>query len=91
MIRQLALADHALVNEAVHLATNAWSTWSQTTPLFRIRILNRFLGLMTQHRAQLAKLLSEEHGKTLLDAEGEISRGLEVIEFALGMPHLLKG
>lgn len=91
VIRRVALADQLLVNEAVQIASDAWTTWSQTTPMLRSRILNCFLGIMIQNRAQLAQLLSEEHGKTLLDAEGEISRGLEVIEFALGMPHLLKG
>ena len=91
LIRRVALADANDVARAVAAATAALPGWGATTPLRRARILTRFRELMEQHRDELAQLASEEHGKTLADAAGSVQRGIEVIEFACGVPHLLKG
>lgn len=91
VIRQVPLASVADVNAAVAAARAAFPGWRATTPLRRARILTRFRELMEQHRDELARLASEEHGKTLADAAGSVQRGIEVIEFAAGAPHLLKG
>ncbi|MGL4505949.1 MAG: CoA-acylating methylmalonate-semialdehyde dehydrogenase, partial [Aeromonas sobria] len=64
---------------------------SQTPPLVRARVFFRFKELMEQHRDELAQLISREHGKVFSDAQGELTRGLDVVEFACGIPHLLKG
>ncbi|MDP1681439.1 MAG: CoA-acylating methylmalonate-semialdehyde dehydrogenase [Burkholderiales bacterium] len=91
LIRRVALADANDVARAVAAAKAALPGWRATTPLRRARILTRFRELMEQHRGELAQLASEEHGKTLADAAGSVQRGIEVIEFACGVPHLLKG
>ncbi|MEK6662814.1 MAG: CoA-acylating methylmalonate-semialdehyde dehydrogenase [Pseudomonadota bacterium] len=91
LIRRVALADANDVARAVAAAKAALPGWRATTPLRRARILTRFRELMEQHRDELARLASEEHGKTLADAAGSVQRGIEVIEFACGVPHLLKG
>jgi len=91
LIRQVPLADTTDVDAAVAAAKEAFPAWRDTTPLRRARILTRFRELMEQHRDELARLASEEHGKTLADAAGSVQRGIEVIEFASGVPHLLKG
>ena len=90
-VRQVPLADKTDVEAAVAAARAAFPAWRDTTPLRRARILTRFRELMEQHRDELARLASEEHGKTLADAAGSVQRGIEVIEFASGVPHLLKG
>jgi len=91
LIRQVPLADRTDVDAAVAAAKAAFPAWRDTTPLRRARILTRFRELMEQHRDELARLASDEHGKTLADAAGSVQRGIEVIEFASGVPHLLKG
>ena len=91
VIRKAPLASKADVDAAVAAAKAAYPAWRDTTPLRRARILTRFRELMEQHRDELARLASEEHGKTLVDAAGSVQRGIEVIEFASGVPHLLKG
>jgi malonate-semialdehyde dehydrogenase (acetylating)/methylmalonate-semialdehyde dehydrogenase len=91
VVRKADLAGAADVQRAVAAAKAAFPAWRATTPLRRGRILTRFRELMESHRDELARLASEEHGKTLLDAAGSIQRGIEVIEFASGAPHLLKG
>ena len=91
LIRQVPLADRTDLDAAVAAAKQAFPAWRDTTPLRRARILTRFRELMEQHRDELARLASEEHGKTLADAAGSVQRGIEVIEFASGVPHLLKG
>lgn len=91
VIRHAPLANQADVNAAVAAAHAALPAWRATTPLRRARILTRFRELMEAHRDELARLASEEHGKTLADAMGSVQRGIEVIEFASGAPHLLKG
>ena len=91
IVRQAPLANSEDVNAAVAAAKAAFPAWRATTPLRRARILTRFRELMEKNRDELARLASEEHGKTLADAAGSVQRGIEVIEFASGVPHLLKG
>jgi len=88
---QVALAGKAEVNEAVGIAAAAFEEWSQTSLSRRTKILFSFRELVNQHQAALAELITDEHGKVLSDARGEVQRGLEVIEFACGIPQLLKG
>ncbi len=87
----LPLGDAELVNEAVSAASAAFPAWSQTPPIRRARILFKFRQLVEDNADKLAAQLTAEHGKTHSDALGEVTRGLEVIEFACGIPHLLKG
>lgn len=76
---------------AVSAAERAFSGWSKTTPLKRARILFKFKALVETHVDELARLIASEHGKVFSDAKGEVVRGLEVVEFACGIPHLQKG
>ena len=87
----MALASREEVDAAVASAQRAFPGWAATPPLRRARILNRFLGILEARSAALAALITAEHGKVLSDAEGEIQRGIEVVEFATGIPQLLKG
>ncbi|SIQ60320.1 methylmalonate-semialdehyde dehydrogenase [acylating] [Shewanella morhuae] len=88
---QVSLASEAEVGEAIAIAKTAFETWSQVTPLNRARVLFKFKALVELHMDEMAQLITREHGKVLDDAKGEIIRGLEVVEFACGIPHLLKG
>ena len=85
----LASADQTA--QAIDAAAAALPAWSDTPPLRRARVLFRFRELLEQHLDELAAILTAEHGKVLADAKGEIIRGMEVVEFACGIPHLLKG
>ncbi|MBS1182664.1 MAG: methylmalonate-semialdehyde dehydrogenase [Proteobacteria bacterium] len=87
----VALASEAEVRAAVEAAKAAHPRWAATTPLRRARILNRFLGILEQRAGELAAAITAEHGKVLSDARGEIQRGIEVVEFAIAAPELLKG
>ena len=87
----LPLGDATTVAQAVAAAKAAFATWSQVPPIRRARVLFRFRELLEQNADKLADQLTAEHGKTHSDALGEVTRGLEVIEFACGIPHLLKG
>jgi malonate-semialdehyde dehydrogenase (acetylating)/methylmalonate-semialdehyde dehydrogenase len=91
VIRRVTFAGQAEVQSAVDAASRALPAWQAVTPLGRARTLGRFLNLLQDNRESLARLISEEHGKTIGDAMGSIQRGLEVVEFAVGAPHLLKG
>ncbi|MGB3936544.1 MAG: CoA-acylating methylmalonate-semialdehyde dehydrogenase [Burkholderiales bacterium] len=91
VIRVVPLAGVGEVAAAVTSAAAAFPAWRNTPALRRARIVSRFRELMETHKDQLARLMSEEHGKTLDDAAGSIQRGIEVVEFAGGIPHLLKG
>jgi len=91
VIRHVPFATAADVDAAVEAAAAALPIWRAFPPLRRARILMRFRELMESQRKDLAKVITQEHGKTLADAEGEVTRGIEVIEFATGIPHLLKG
>ncbi len=87
---EVVLANEAEVNAVVASAKAAWSSWSETPALKRARILFKFKDLLEQNQAKLAALITREHGKILSDAMGEVTRGLEVVEFACGLPQLLK-
>jgi malonate-semialdehyde dehydrogenase (acetylating) / methylmalonate-semialdehyde dehydrogenase len=91
VIRHVPLANAQDVDAAVCAAATALPAWRASPPLRRARILMRFRELMEAHKKSLAAIVTEEHGKTLADAEGSITRGIEVVEFATGIPHLLKG
>jgi malonate-semialdehyde dehydrogenase (acetylating)/methylmalonate-semialdehyde dehydrogenase len=91
VIRHVAFAGAEDVDAAVKSAAAALPAWRDTPPLRRARILTRFRELLEQHQKELAALISEEHGKVFLDAMGSVQRGIEVVEFACGAPHLLKG
>ncbi|HEV7832399.1 MAG TPA: CoA-acylating methylmalonate-semialdehyde dehydrogenase [Caballeronia sp.] len=89
--RTLRLGDVADVDAAVAGAKKAFVAWSETPPIRRARVMLRFLELMNKHRDELAAIITAEHGKVFSDAQGEVSRGIDVIEFACGIPQLLKG
>ena len=76
---------------AVRAARAAFPAWAATPALKRARVLFKFKEIVEQRRGELAKLIASEHGKLVSDAAGEVTRGLEVVEFACGAPHLLKG
>ncbi|MEX3647726.1 CoA-acylating methylmalonate-semialdehyde dehydrogenase [Mycolicibacterium porcinum] len=88
---QVALASTADVDAAVAGAVEAQKEWAAYNPQRRARVLMKFIELVNQNANELAELLSLEHGKTVADSLGDIQRGLEVIEFSVGIPHLLKG
>ena len=87
---QVQLASHADVDAAVASAKAAFPAWSNLPPLRRSRILFKFLELLNTHRDELARLITAEHGKVFTDAQGEVTRGIEIVEFACGAPQLLK-
>ncbi|MFF3976005.1 CoA-acylating methylmalonate-semialdehyde dehydrogenase [Streptomyces sp. NPDC001828] len=88
---RVPLAGRADTEAAIANAEEAQRDWGGWNPQRRARVLLRFLQLVEGERESLARLLSSEHGKTVADAHGDIQRGLEVVEFAAGIPHLLKG
>jgi malonate-semialdehyde dehydrogenase (acetylating)/methylmalonate-semialdehyde dehydrogenase len=90
-IASVPLASAEEVDAAVQAAARAFPTWSVTPPLRRARILMRFLRLLEHHEERIAQTITREHGKVLSDAKGELARGIEVVEFAIGAPQLLKG
>ncbi len=89
--RQVTLATADEVHAAIASAAAAFPAWARTPALRRARVMFKFKDLLDQHAKIIASIISAEHGKTLSDAEGEVTRGLEVVEFACGAPHLLKG
>ncbi|MDB5071918.1 MAG: methylmalonate-semialdehyde dehydrogenase [Candidatus Eremiobacteraeota bacterium] len=91
LARRVAFASAAEVDAAVRAARAAFAEWSETPPLRRAAVLFRFRELLLRDTDRIAALITAEHGKTLADARGEVQRGLEVVEFACGIPHLLKG
>lgn len=88
---RVALASAADVNTAVAAAQAAFAGWADTPPIRRARVMFKFLELVNQHKDDLARLITAEHGKVFTDAQGEVSRGIDIIEFACGIPQLLKG
>ena len=88
---KVALASKAEVEAAIANAAAAQPEWAATNPQRRARVMFKFLELVQKEYDDLARLLSSEHGKVFADAKGDIQRGLEVVEFACGIPHLLKG
>lgn len=89
--RQVAMATAQDVDAAVRSAVAAFPAWADTPPIRRARVLFRFAELLNTHRDELARLITSEHGKVFSDAQGEVARGLDVVEFACGIPQLLKG
>jgi malonate-semialdehyde dehydrogenase (acetylating) / methylmalonate-semialdehyde dehydrogenase len=89
--RRVALASKGDVNQAVASAKAAFPAWADTPPLRRARILFKYLELLNSHRDELAAIITAEHGKVFTDAQGEVTRGIEIVEFATGIPELLKG
>ena len=88
---RVVMSTEADVDAAIASASAALPAWSRTPVLRRARVMFKFKELIERDRAELARLITQEHGKVLHDADGEIQRGLEVVEFACGMPHLIKG
>ena len=84
-------ADLATVDKAVQAATTAFDTWRHSSLTKRTQVLFAFRELVNKNKEKIAELITAEHGKVLSDAQGEVTRGLEVVEFACGIPHLLKG
>tara|TARA_B100000989_G_C19530952_1_gene469818 strand:+ start:1105 stop:2592 length:1488 start_codon:yes stop_codon:yes gene_type:complete len=91
LIADVVLSSNADFDKTIYAAKQVQNEWSNTTPLKRSRILSKYKNLIEQNINELASLVSKEHGKTLPDAKGSVTRGLEVVEFACGIPHLLKG
>jgi malonate-semialdehyde dehydrogenase (acetylating)/methylmalonate-semialdehyde dehydrogenase len=89
--KKVALADRATMQLAIDSAKSAFPAWRNTPPAKRAQVMFRFKQLLEQHEATISKLISEEHGKTLEDAAGELKRGIENVEFACAAPEILKG
>ncbi|MFC0251159.1 CoA-acylating methylmalonate-semialdehyde dehydrogenase [Massilia consociata] len=88
---RVVLAEPRDVDAAVAVAAAAFPAWAATPPLARARILFKYLQLCQQHTDEFAAMVTREHGKTFADAQGEVARGIEVVEFAVGIPQMLKG
>ena len=91
VIAKVALANPAEVDIAVAAASAAFPAWAATPPLRRARVMFKLVDLLNRDRKEMSAIITEQHGKVLSDADGEVQRGLEVVEFACGIPHLLKG
>ena len=89
--RQVHLGGEREVAAAVAAADEAFPAWADTPPIRRARVINKFLELMNRHKDSLAAMITAEHGKVFSDAQGEVMRGIDIIEFACGAPQLLKG
>jgi len=85
------LSGAAEVDSAVAAALAAFPAWADVPPIRRARLMNRFLALMNRDKNALAHAITAEHGKVLSDARGEVERGIDIVEFACGIPQLLKG
>lgn len=90
-IHQVALADRAVIQQAIDAAKAAFPAWRATPPAKRAQVMFRFKQLLEDNAEQIAQLISQEHGKTIEDAGGELKRGIENVEYACGAPELLKG
>ena len=88
---EVKLASKSDLNQAVGIAKKAFETWSLKPALQRARVMFKFKELIEKNSDELTKLIVSEHGKVFEDARGSLTRGLEVVEFACGIPHLLKG
>ena len=88
---RVSLANVKDVHQAVASAQAAFPAWADTPPLRRARVMFKFLELLNQHRDTLAHMITAEHGKVFTDAQGEVTRGIDIVEFACGIPQLLKG
>ena len=88
---KVVLSNNEDFEQCLISSKNSQNDWANTTPLKRSRILSKYKSLIEDNLKELSILVSKEHGKTLEDAKGSVIRGLEVVEFACGIPHLLKG
>jgi malonate-semialdehyde dehydrogenase (acetylating)/methylmalonate-semialdehyde dehydrogenase len=88
---KVQLATRAEMRKAVEAASKAFPEWSSVNPQRRARVMFNFKALVEKNMDELAAMLSAEHGKVIADSKGDIQRGIEVIEFACGVPHLMKG
>ena len=88
---EVILSDPEETKRAISASSKAFKTWSNTPPLKRARVLFKFKELLEQYKERLSTFITNEHGKVLSDAAGEMQRGIEVVEFACGIPHLQKG
>src|ERR1700742_2289143 len=84
---RVLLGSSGTVNLAVDAAKRAQPGWAATNPQRRARVMMKFVALLNENMAQLAELMSREHGKTVADSLGDLQRGMEVAEFAIGIPH----
>jgi malonate-semialdehyde dehydrogenase (acetylating) / methylmalonate-semialdehyde dehydrogenase len=89
--KQVAFAGEVEVNDAVAAASEAFPAWAATPPARRAKVMFRFKQLLEERTSELAALITAEHGKVLADAMGEVARAIEIVDFACGIPHLLKG
>ncbi len=89
--RQLQLGSAEDVDKAVASAQSAFPAWADAPPLRRARVMFKFLELLNKHRDDIAAMITAEHGKVFTDAQGEVTRGIDIVEFACGVPQLLKG
>ncbi len=88
---QVVLANRDDVDQAVAAASAAFADWADTPPIRRARVMFKFLELLNRHKDELAETITKEHGKVFTDAQGEVARGIDIVEFACGIPQLLKG
>ncbi|WP_176494180.1 CoA-acylating methylmalonate-semialdehyde dehydrogenase [Cobetia sp. 5-25-4-2] len=88
---QVALARDSDIDAAVAAADAAFPAWADTPPIRRARVMFKFLALLNEHKDALAEAITREHGKVFTDAQGEVARGIDIVEFACGIPQLLKG
>ncbi|MDI9348319.1 MAG: CoA-acylating methylmalonate-semialdehyde dehydrogenase [Methylacidiphilales bacterium] len=91
IIKHVQKATPQDLNSALQYAKNAYTSWSELSPIARARVLFTFKSILDERIDELAKLITLEHGKTIDDAKGEITRGIEVVEYACGIPYLLRG
>ena len=88
---QVTLARDSDIDAAVAAADAAFPAWADTPPIRRARVMFKFLALLNEHKDALAEAITREHGKVFTDAQGEVARGIDIVEFACGIPQLLKG
>ena len=91
VIHQVPLASRETIQQAIDAAKAAFPAWRNTPPAKRAQVMFRFKQLLEQNEARISQLISEEHGKTLEDAAGELKRGIENVEYACSAPEILKG
>jgi malonate-semialdehyde dehydrogenase (acetylating)/methylmalonate-semialdehyde dehydrogenase len=91
VIAQVPFASKEEVGDIVATAKEAFTSWSEVTPMRRARVMFRFLELLHKNAKELASIVSREHGKVQADAEGEVQRGIEIVEYATGIPSIIKG
>ncbi len=91
VISEVCLGNTAVVNKALDVSKNILASWRETTPAKRAAIMFKYKQLLEDNANEIAELVSKEHGKTIEDARGSLQRGIEVVEFACGIPNLLKG